>query len=120
MKLINTMAAWLICAAFAMPAWSDDPAPVDAQPEAMEESAAAGDGEETAAEEGAPEMNFQYQTGDIVLPNKVATLHLGDRYRYLNADETSRLLVAWGNESDNSTQGAIIPADVDPMTQEGW
>jgi uncharacterized membrane-anchored protein len=120
MKLIITTAAWLLCAASAMPAWSDDPASQEAHTEAVEESAPDPGEESSAPEAGAPEMNFQYQTGDIVLPNKVATLHLGGRYRYLDAEETSRLLVAWGNESDNSTQGAIIPADVDPMSTEGW
>jgi len=39
------------------------------QPEASPADAAAG-------------PSFNYQTGDIVLPNKVATLHLGANYRY--------------------------------------
>ena len=63
---------------------------------------------------------FKYQTGNIVLPNKVATLHLGERYRYLDPNETNKLLMAWGNEPDTTTQGAIIPADVDPWSEAGW
>jgi uncharacterized membrane-anchored protein len=50
----------------------------------------------------------------------VATLHLGEKYRYLDAGETNRLLMAWGNQSDDTTQGSIIPANVDPMSQTGW
>jgi uncharacterized membrane-anchored protein len=74
--------------------------------------------EPEAAAEAAPQFN--YQTGNITLPNKVATLHLGEKYRYLDAGETNKLLVAWGNYGDDSTQGAIVPADVDPMADSGW
>jgi len=63
---------------------------------------------------------FNYQTGNIVLPNKVATLHLGGNYRYLDPAETEKLLVAWGNPPGHVTQGAIVPNDVDPMTETGW
>jgi uncharacterized membrane-anchored protein len=100
MKFTNSTAAWMLYAAIALPAFAEDPA----QPEA---AASAG-----------PE--FRYQTGDITLPNKVAMLHLGERYRYLDATETNKLLMAWGNESDNTTQGAIIPTNVDPMSDTGW
>jgi uncharacterized membrane-anchored protein len=50
----------------------------------------------------------------------VATLHLGERYRYLDPNETNKLLMAWGNESDTTTQGTIIPSDVDPWSESGW
>jgi uncharacterized membrane-anchored protein len=63
---------------------------------------------------------FKYQTGEVVLPNKVATLHLAEKYRYLAPGETEKLLVAWGNEPGTETQGAIVPKDVDPMGDEGW
>jgi hypothetical protein len=51
--------------------------------------------QESEATEG---PNFEYQTGEVALPNKVATLHLGSSYRYLDPAETEKLLVAWGNE----------------------
>ena len=63
---------------------------------------------------------LHYQTGNIVLPNKVATLRLAGNYRYLDAAETEKLLVAWGNEPGNDTQGAIVPNEVDPLDTEGW
>ena len=66
------------------PAWAQEP-------EAAEPEAAT----EEAAEESAPELS--YRTGEVVLPNKVASLHLGTRYRYLDPAETDKLLVAWGN-----------------------
>jgi uncharacterized membrane-anchored protein len=125
MRLINTTAAWLLCSAFAIPAGAQEPASepypetVEAPQQEAGEAAEAGEAEE-AAEAAAPQIDFQYQTGDIVLPNKVATLHLGEKYRYLDRKETNKLLMAWGNESDMGTEGAIVPGDVDPMTQEGW
>jgi uncharacterized membrane-anchored protein len=73
-----------------------------------------------ADEEVSEGPTFNYQTGNIVLPNKVATLRLAGNYRYLDAAETEKLLVAWGNEPGNDTQGAIVPNEVDPMDTEGW
>ena len=102
-------AALLACAAFASPTLAQD------TPPETEETATA---EAESAVPAGPEL--QYQTGTITLPNKVATLHLGDKYRYLDPNETNKLLMAWGNESDTSTQGTIIPADVDPWSETGW
>jgi uncharacterized membrane-anchored protein len=108
MRFTNITAAWMLCAAIALPAFAEDPA----QPETPTAESAA------PSEPAGPK--FRYQTGDITLPNKVAMLHLGEKYRYLDASETNKLLMAWGNESDDTTQGAIVPADVDPMTATGW
>jgi uncharacterized membrane-anchored protein len=105
----NIAAAWLVCAAFALPTFAQDTPPEATEPEAAAPQAAAPAG---------PEL--KYQTGTITLPNKVATLHLGERYRYLDPNETNKLLMAWGNESDTTTQGVIIPSDVDPWSQTGW
>jgi uncharacterized membrane-anchored protein len=105
----NITAAWMACAAFALPAFAEDTPPEAAEPEATEPKATAPAG---------PEL--KYQTGTIVLPNKVATLHLGEKYRYLDPNETNKLLMAWGNESDTSTQGTIIANDVDPWSESGW
>jgi|KBSMisStaDraftv2_1062788.scaffolds.fasta_scaffold241118_1 uncharacterized membrane-anchored protein len=106
---VNIAAAWLACAAFALPTFAQDTPAEATEPEAATPEAAAPAG---------PEL--KYQTGTIMLPNKVATLHLGERYRYLDPNETNKLLMAWGNESDTTTQGTIIPVDVDPWSQTGW
>jgi uncharacterized membrane-anchored protein len=50
----------------------------------------------------------------------VATLHLAGNYRYLDPAQTEQLLVAWGNQPGNDTQGAIVPSEVDPLDGEGW
>ncbi len=90
-----------LCAMFCLgvPAWGEEPAP------------------EQPAAEG---PTLHYQTGNIALPNKSATLHLGGNYRYLDPAETEKLLVAWGNQPGNDTQGAVVPNDVDPMQDGGW
>jgi uncharacterized membrane-anchored protein len=86
-----------------------------------EEPAAESPAETGAAEESVSEgPALSYQTGNIVLPNKVATLHLAGNYRYLDPAETEKLLVAWGNQPGNETQGSIVPTEVDPLTPEGW
>src|SRR5688572_22361069 len=105
----NIAAAWMVCAAFAFPAFAQDAADA-ADPETAEGS--------EPTELAGPEL--KYQTGDVTLPNKVATLHLGDKYRYLDPMETNKLLMAWGNESDTTTQGTIIPVDVEPFSDAGW
>jgi len=118
MTRTNIAALWLACVAIAVPAFAQD-SPEAAEDAASEHMTA---GEEEASEESAetegPEL--KYQTGDILLPNKVATLHLGDKYRYLDPIETNKLLMAWGNESDLTTQGTIIAADVEPFSETGW
>ncbi len=75
---------------------------------------------EPAPARAPPELH--YQTGSIVLPNKVATLRLDSDYRYLDPRETEKLLIAWGNppEAAKGTQGAVVPAAVDPFAENAW
>ncbi len=100
MRVTNIAAAWLACAAIA--------------------AAALAPPAKAADEPGVEGPALTYRGGDIVLPNKVATLHLGEKYRYLDPAEAEKLLVAWHNPPGNETQGAIVPADVDPLTADGW
>lgn len=74
----------------------------------------------SAAEEHHDGPALNYRTGDVVLPNKVATLRLGSRYRYLDPAETEKLLVAWGNPPGSETEGAIVPSGVEPFGDSGW
>jgi uncharacterized membrane-anchored protein len=107
-NLANITAAWVLCAAFTVPVSAQD----SPEPEAAAAEAA------PAEEQALPELKFS--TGDIVLPNKVATLHLGEKYHYLAPAETNQLLQMWGNPPDEDTQGAILPADVNPFSEGGW
>jgi uncharacterized membrane-anchored protein len=103
----------MLCAAIAAPTLAQDsPAPDESLPEAPSSEAS------PQEEQALPELKFT--TGDIVLPNKVATLRLGERYHYLAPAEASQLLQMWGNPPDDSTQGAIYPADVNPLSRDGW
>jgi uncharacterized membrane-anchored protein len=115
MRLANITGTLVLCAAFGAPVYSQDSQEAaDAQPEATESEPQIAGGEEEAL----PEL--KYSTGDIVLPNKVATLHLGEKYHYLAPAETNQLLQMWGNPPDEETQGAILPADVNPFSANGW
>jgi uncharacterized membrane-anchored protein len=116
MRVTNITAVWMVCAAFAAPAFAADPAPT-AEPEAGAPAAAPPAASEPAPRAVAP---FKFRTGDIVLPNKIATLHLGEKFHYLDVGETNRLLAEWGNPPDEETQGTILPADVDPMEAGSW
>ncbi len=106
MRVDNITAAWLLLV-LAAPTWPQDPGPETAT-------------EASTSEAAGPAVTFAYQTGDVVLPNKVATLHLGERYRYMSPEDASRLLQIWGNPPDNHLQGAVVAADVDPLGEEGW
>lgn len=106
MRVAHVVARWLVCAMFTLPVVAQDTAN-----EAQSEDA-------TAPAE--PLVRFNYQTGDIVLPNKVATLHLGERFKYLAPDEANRLLQLWGNPPDRTLQGAVVAADVDPLGENSW
>jgi uncharacterized membrane-anchored protein len=101
----GSIALSLAGALFMGSAWAEEPEAADPATE------------ETAAPAG-PALN--YKSGDVVLPNKVATLHLGSKYRYLDPAETEKMLVAWGNQPGSQTEGAIVPEGVEPFSDAGW
>lgn len=69
----------------------------------------------------AAEKEFNFQTGKITIGNNLATLDLSANYRYLNADQTDRVLTEfWGNPPGNKSLGMIVPSDVSPLSEKGW
>jgi uncharacterized membrane-anchored protein len=65
--------------------------------------------------------SLKFQTGKIDLPNNIASLDLPASFRYLNPADSSRVLVdAWGNPPGGTTLGMIFPADVSPLSRNGW
>jgi len=70
------------------------------------------------------EAGLHYETGDVEIGHGLAVLHLGDRFRYLDAAQAERVLVdAWGNPRGQAkdTLGMILPVDVSPLDAErGW
>jgi uncharacterized membrane-anchored protein len=63
--------------------------------------------------------SLHYQTGNITLPNGMATLDLSNKFKYLPPADASRVIQAWGNPPAD-TQGMIVPADSDPLSEGGW
>lgn len=67
------------------------------------------------------EASLKYQAGDIVLPGGIATLKVPDSFRYLDPQDSERVLVqAWGNPSGSGTSGMLFPASVGPLSRDGW
>ncbi|MFP5391034.1 MAG: DUF2167 domain-containing protein [Gammaproteobacteria bacterium] len=65
--------------------------------------------------------SFKPQQGRVTLPGNIATLNLPASFRYLNPKDSARLLTeGWGNPPGGETLGMIIPADVSPLSAEGW
>lgn len=67
------------------------------------------------------EQGFKYQTGVIQLPQGVASLQLAPGFRYLGPEDTRKLVEqGWGNPDGAGTWGMILPADVHPLSGQGW
>jgi uncharacterized membrane-anchored protein len=65
--------------------------------------------------------SLHFQTGRITLPGGIATLDMPDSFRYLPPQDATRLLVeGWGNPPGGKTLGMILPADVSPLSANGW
>jgi uncharacterized membrane-anchored protein len=67
------------------------------------------------------EAQLNYQSGKITLPGKKAVLNVPTTFRYLDPVESKLILEnAWGNPPGKETLGMLFPADVSPLTEEGW
>lgn len=67
------------------------------------------------------EASLDFRQGDITLADGVATIHVSERYRYLGPDDAARLLTeGWGNPPGGETLGMLFPADISPLSEEGW
>lgn len=67
------------------------------------------------------DASLKYQTGTVTLQNGLATLTLPAGYRYLDPAEAERLLVeGWGNPPGQESLGMIVPAALNPLSDEGW
>jgi uncharacterized membrane-anchored protein len=67
------------------------------------------------------EASLNFQQGQIELPNNLATLDLPATFRYLDPNDTERVLVdAWGNPAGDGTLGMLVPAETSLLSNEGW
>lgn len=67
------------------------------------------------------ESSLSWQTGDIPLPNGIATLNLSKSFRYLGPQDAQRVLVdAWGNPPGGESLGMVFPARLNPTDDNAW
>jgi uncharacterized membrane-anchored protein len=66
------------------------------------------------------ERRLQYRQGTIAIGNGIATLTIPQTFRYLEPAQAGEVLEAWGNPPGSKTLGMIVPADLSPLTREGW
>jgi uncharacterized membrane-anchored protein len=66
-------------------------------------------------------QSLSFKEGKITLPGDIATLDLPAGFRYLPPADASRLLSeGWGNPPGIETLGMILPAALNPLSDEGW
>lgn len=68
-------------------------------------------------------QSLDRQTGEITLPDGVATLKVPDSFYYLNPKDSETVLVdVWGNMPGAGTesQGMLMPAGVTPFDDDSW
>ena len=65
--------------------------------------------------------SLHFRSGDIALNEAKATFHLGQGYRYLDQADARRVVEdLWGNPSDDSVLGLIVPAGESLIADDGW
>ncbi len=80
------------------------------------------------AAESEPQMSpeefmasLKFQQDTVTLPGGKATLQIPSSFRYLDPQDTERVLVmAWGNPSGDGTLGMLFPAELGPLDDQGW
>lgn len=67
------------------------------------------------------EKTLKYEQGDIVLPNKVAALKVPEQFRYLNPEDTRKVLEElWGNPDGKNTLGMLVPSGQNLASNQSW
>ncbi len=74
-----------------------------------------------AADPAKLESELRYQTGTVEVADGKATFNLGPGFRYLDPQQSARLLTeGWGNPPGGETLGMIFPAEPSPLSDAGW
>lgn len=66
------------------------------------------------------EASLQFSKGDVPIGDGLATLRLGDRFKFLGPADTQKVLTAWGNPPGSAALGMLMPAELSPFEQTGW
>jgi uncharacterized membrane-anchored protein len=65
--------------------------------------------------------SLKYRTGDVALADAGATLHVQPGFRYLDHDDTRKVLEQyWGNPPDDSVLGLLVPDDAGLDSEHSW
>lgn len=62
-------------------------------------------------------QSLNWIQGEIILGKDLATLTVGDDFRYLSPKDTERVLVAWGNPPGRQNLGMLFPSDRGPFDE---
>ncbi|VXB68714.1 conserved exported hypothetical protein [Pseudomonas sp. 8AS] len=121
--ILAALLAAAVPAAHAVVVAPDAPAPAAAEAAAPEEeSAAVTEDEVEEFDEEAFIASLNFQTGQVVIGDNLATLNLPDNLVFLDGADAERLLVeAWGNPPDAELPlGMVLPAGISPLAAESW
>lgn len=121
--ILAALLAAAVPAAHAVVVAPDAPAAEAAEAAAPEEESAAVDEDEVEEfDEEAFIASLNFQTGQVVIGDNLATLNLPDNLVFLNGADAERLLVeAWGNPPDAELPlGMVLPAGISPLAAESW
>jgi len=67
------------------------------------------------------EAQLKYRDGKIELPGGRASLNVPKTFRYLDPEDSRKVLEqAWGNPPGAKSLGMLFPANVSPLSHEGW
>jgi len=65
--------------------------------------------------------SLNFQRGHIELPGGHASLNIPEQFRYLDPEDTERVLTqAWGNPPGSDALGMIVPSDIGLLDENGW
>ncbi|HVT34845.1 MAG TPA: DUF2167 domain-containing protein [Nevskiaceae bacterium] len=67
--------------------------------------------------------SLKKQTGEITLPNGIATLKLTDDFYFLDQANARKMLTeGWGNppQAADRVLGMVLPAHANPLSRQGW
>ena len=64
---------------------------------------------------------LNYRKGEISLKSGLATIHIPEEFRYLDAKDTETVLSRiWGNPRGSHTLGMLLPTTISPAASESW
>jgi uncharacterized membrane-anchored protein len=70
---------------------------------------------------GETEKSLKFETGKISIKDNLATLNLNEKYRYLNPQETEKVLHdLWNNPPNQKTLGMIVPKNLSLLDENSW